>query len=170
MFSLIIKMFILTWVNIFACIGVMIVIRKIDVSSFGARRSTTFNKNNNNNYIKDSNQEEVYQEIPNDEYSQVLDKHEETSEVPDNIPVDMGNASESTKEFKRSFAERINKLKAELSTKNSEDFLSDVPGVYEYDEDTEYLPTILSDDDVGEAGVEVISDKYEKMLEERINK
>lgn len=85
--------------------------------------------------------------------------------------VDLGsNANEDTQDFKTSFIERIERMKRELA---GEDAMSDMPGVeeenremFEYDEKEEYMPKTMVDDT--NAGVEIITEEYEKQMEDRL--
>lgn len=98
-------------------------------------------------------------------------------EVSENSPelsasTSMGNLSPSTQEFKESFTERIDKMKSELDNKSKENFLNDVPGLkdgfYEYDEDDIYMPDVHTSNDEPDAGIEIITEEYEKNFEEKL--
>lgn len=80
------------------------------------------------------------------------------------------NSNEETKDFKTNFVERIERMKNELS---GDDVMTDIPGVsktdtnvFEFDENDEYMPSVL-DNETG-AGVEIITDEYEKQLEDKL--
>ena len=71
--------------------------------------------------------------------------------------------------FKDEFDERIDTLKGELRN-IYEDSLSDLPDELEdkfftYNEEEEYVPDLYD----GESGVEIITDAYEKRIEDRLS-
>lgn len=95
----------------------------------------------------------------------------EDAELPFSIDVKESNQNRNTNNFKRKFKERIDGLKKEQNELKEEQVSDD--GSFSYDENIEMkMQDILGklDEEIGDdlpAGIEVVTDEYEKSLERK---
>lgn len=146
-FSLIWKLSIFVWCNIIFFLCVSYVFITVFVNPYGVKEATLPNFFN---ILKTSKQKENNNPL----------------ERNDNVETTDINSLRSDK-FKEEFDVRINGFKQELS---DNDFFNDLPEeieekFYTYDEKTEYTPDLYD----AESGVEIITDAYEKRIEDRLS-
>mgnify|MGYP001319013182 CR=1 FL=1 len=146
-FSLIWKLSIFIWCNIIFFLCVTYVFITVFVNPFGVK-------------------EAMLPDFFNTFKTSKQDKNNNPLECDNNVETVEENSLCSDK-FKEEFDKRINNLKNEL---NTDEFFNDLPEEIEekfftYDEKEEYTPDLYD----AESGVEIITDAYEKRIEERLS-
>lgn len=148
-FPLIWKLSMFIWCNIIIFLCLTYVFITVFVSPYGAKSAS--HSNFFNKFI-----------TPNQ------DKNNTPLERNTNVE-EAGISYSRSDVFKDEFDERIDTLKGELRN-IYEDSLSDLPDELEdkfftYNEEEEYVPDLYD----GESGVEIITDAYEKRIEDRLS-
>ena len=158
--SLMWRIMLFTWTNILVFIGLCYIVLEVFVKPFGFKEATPLLKNKLN---KTPKQEEIYPLNSEEEYSEYLNSLKSNSIDADELSkVYTGGGSDG---FLPSFNKRIKELKHELDEDENDGIPEDLKGAFfTYPEDEEYLPELFEQD----SGVEIITDAYEKRIEDRL--
>lgn len=151
--SLMWRVMLFTWTNVLMFIGLSYIVLQVFVKPFGFKEATPLL---NNKLNKTSKQEEIYP---------LYSEDDGLNGVYGN-PLDLEVSDDVNDGFLPNFNKRIEDLKRELGSEDEYDGIpEDLRGsFYVYPEDEEYVPDMFDPD----SGVEIITDAYEKRIEDRL--
>lgn len=151
--SLMWRVMLFTWTNVLMFIGLSYIVLQVFVKPFGFKEATPLLKNKLN---KTPKQEEIYP---------LYSEDDGLNGVYGN-PLDLEVSDDVNDGFLPNFNKRIKDLKRELGSEDEYDGIpEDLRGsFYVYPEDEEYVPDMFDPD----SGVEIITDTYEKRIEDRL--